>query len=242
MTDTPGGNQFPPEGPKHIAEASEQAEELQHLGHSGESLETLAHSIDEMKESANKNAHEAEENKRKFLKSLKIDAYAIPIITVVGVALSIGASTYWNTKHQETAHLYSQASEIKEDINNLFATRNNLMDAMVQIRAVRHVGQLYCKDGKYVGKDPLAYQEKLYSAETKFFNASYNTTGIFIGDLANKISEFDSLVDIDKGICETNAAKDDDLRLLQRNINRMILEQVNQLREKRAEILRKANM
>lgn len=224
MENTPGGSGHIPHLPH------EPSEHLHPLAESGEPLEKLAHSLEDLSHQT----HEADETKKKFIKALKIDAYAIPLITVLGVALSIGASTYWNSVQQKHNRIYGQISEIKEEIHQHFEVRNQLMNAMTQVRSIRDIGQIQCKDGKYMGNDKISYQEKLFSATFNFVSATYSTTGFFNKAIDKKISEFMSYIDLDtKGICEKGAVNDENLRPLQRDINNLILDDINVLKLKR---------
>lgn len=227
----PGG---PPQHPHLPHEPSEQ---LHPLAESGDHLEKFAHSIEQLGHQAVDQAKEAEETKKKFLRAIKIDAYIIPLITVTGVALSIGASTYWNSVQQKHNRVYGQIAEIKEEINQHLTIRNQVMDAMIQVRGTRDIGQLECKDEKYAGKDKITFQGKLYSALFNLVTASFYTKGVFELKIQNEIEKFISLADLDKkGICEKGTATDDELRVLQVAINALILEEVDKLKAKKKQL------
>lgn len=234
MEHTPGG---PSNHPPHLHH--EPSEQLHPLAESGDHLEKFAHSIEELAHQSVDQAKEAEETKKKFLRAIKIDAYLIPLITVAGVALSIGASTYWNSVQQRHARVYEQVNEIKEEIKGEFVIRNQLMDAMTQVRSIREIGQSECKNGKYDGKDKVAYQQKLYSSLFNLVTAYFYVTGVFEQEIKNKILGFLSLADvteIDKGLCGVIAVKDKDLRALQVSINYLILHEIEKLRIKKGQL------
>ena len=194
--------------------------ELSNIKDSLKSLETLV-----------KNT---QNQKRSFSGRARFDLYAIPIITLMGIALSVGVASYWNHKQDERARLYKEADALTVEINERLAKRDLLMSAITNIRSIRDEGQDQCVDGKFASPDLAKFNRKFYAAMFSVINAYYLTTGIFNTSVKNKIINFITLIDPDKNyICTKNTTSDATLLPLQAQINDLMLKEIEQAKTQR---------
>ena len=186
---------------------------------------------DEIREE-NKKAHNSE------TKRMRWDAFIIVFISTFSICLSILFTNFWDLQGKkidlrrvELTQRYNQEKAIQDrvmylqsEINNRFTLRNQLMEAMVNVRAARDIVQKQCKNSRYAGRDAIRYQQQLFSTTYALVGATYKTIGIFSNEIKNKILQFEALASVDHvTICAKNSATENQLRLLQSNIDDLIL-------------------
>lgn len=189
-------------------------------------------------------AHEIRRDQNKEVKRQRRDAWLIAMISIVGIGASVIAASYWSYEEEKVslqktqiAQLYNQANEIQHEIDNRMEKRDELMDAMVNLRGIRDEGQKQCGHGLYIGKDAITYQQKLFAADYAFIGAFYKMTGVFNDAVQNKIAAFSSLANMNQpNICASNAATDKVLRPLQTEANILILDSIEKLRDQKKQL------
>ena len=197
--------------------------------------EAMSHDIqkreDEIREE-NKKTH-ASETKR-----MRWDAFIIVFISTFSICISILFTNFWDLQGKkidlrrvELTHSYNQEqmyqnriAYLQNQIDYQFKIRNQLMDAMVVMRGIRDIGQKQCRNGHYIGKDPIAYEQKLFSASYALVGAYYKTIGVFNDNVKQGILKFNAMSSADDGaVCAKNAVTEKELRPLQAEIDGQIL-------------------
>ena len=184
----------------------------------------------------------------KEVRRQRLDAYIIATVSVFSICLSVIVASYWSLEERKiglkrvqllqnfNAHnaIQSRITYLQQEINERFALRNQLMEAMVKVRGVRDIGQKQCENGQYAGSDPVRYQQQLFADSYNLVGASYKTIGIFGNAIKNELVKFGTLSGVDQeGICAKNAATEKELRPLQARIDQMILAEITELEKQK---------
>lgn len=191
-------------------------------------------------------AHEIRQDQEKEGRRQRRDAWLIAMISIVGIGSSVIAASFWSYKQEQVAlqktqiaALYSEAHSIQRKIDDELKLRNELMDAMVNVRGVRDFGQKQCKNGVYEAGDKVEYTQKLYAANYALLSAAYNTTGVFDQD---KIIRFLSLVNLDQySVCDKKTVSGNELSSLQADINREILQRIEKAKQTKEDVIDRIN-
>jgi len=178
----------------------------------------------------------SEDEKQK--KRMQRDAYVVTFISVFAICGSLIGTSYWDyqgrlidLKRVQSTKLYNQENitqgkilYFQRQMEHRFALRDQLMQAMVKMRAVRSIGQLQCKDGQYIGNDKIEYQQKLLMTRYDLMSATYKTVGIFDDTINKDIAQFVAVSDADQGnVCVKDAICESTLIPLQKDIDTKIL-------------------
>ena len=189
-----------------------------------------------------------EKNHREDILHYEKTEHRLTAISVLVVCLSVIVGGYWSLKQQrlsaektELATLYKKGSWIDSKEINQTAIKNEFMIAGVNLRAIREEGMIYCKNGQYTGPDPVAYRQRLYSADYALLGASFKTTGIFNADIENQVRSFMShSYSLGKNaVCTKDSPKDEDLRKKQNELNQLMMGSINELKNKKEVIVKK---
>lgn len=190
-------------------------------------------------------------------KRIRRDAYIVTFISVFAICGSIIATCYWDyqgkkmdLKRVETTDRFNQENilqgkiiYLQKEIEHRFALRDQLMDAMVRMRAIRDAGQIQCKDDRYGGNDPEAHKQKLFTSEYELEGAYYKTVGFFSDDIQKEMHHFAEISGEEKGgIYSKTAVTKEQLRALQANIDNMIIASITPLQQQRNQLISKLDL
>lgn len=177
---------------------------------------------------------QTEESRRK-------DAYIIAIITIVGIAITIAASSYWSHVQESRIQAYKQASEANDRINLILNKKDLVMHAISKLRSVRDAGQKKCVNGVYSGSNTQVFNEQLYNAGFGISDAYFVAKGILDKQSTNALLKLIASVDLDKvNICDPKSIKDEGIKAQQIVINNSILDQIEQLMVKKQKYIDEA--
>lgn len=220
-----------------------------------EGLNLLAEAVNLLSKSMNKFSDYTiqRENQREVLekrekRSGRIDRWGISIITLVGVCLGVSATMHQTSvenalkrKFQHQQDVQTQISQeiqsLDSQIHNKTLKRDNLNIAMSQARNLLEVSHLYCKDNKFSG-DEIQYGEKQLNNIYQMVNAVYAIYQIFDQHIQDRANYFLKSYDKNRKNCGQEDY-DEELRLLQGQINRLMNVSIALDQQKKEELSKK---
>jgi len=118
--------------------------------------------------------------------------------------------------------------------------KDGFLDAGIKFRAAVVEGQLYCKDGRYSGANPIEYRQKLFSEGYAVIGPSFKVRDVF-PKIINKVMNFNSAASmIEKfGVCSKNVPTGHQLRIMQTEIDDMMSQSIQETNQKKETIEKK---
>jgi len=152
----------------------------------------------------------------------KLLPYLMPLVTLLGILVSVASTTYWNYKQERNNQLIQQTHFIYGEIHDIQAhtasqkkLANRLNMAMNNLIVLRTVSQRNCDQGSESNHD---YQNR-YLARSKIIDLNYEVKASLGQRIYNETQNFIKLDSHDASICSKDSPKEQPLRLLQGKIN-----------------------
>jgi hypothetical protein len=168
----------------------------------------------------------------------------IALITLIGVAVTVFIGLYVSAKENEVQRRFQveqemqvqareQGQELEATIRDKISARDRLNSAIVDIRNIREVYHLYCKNGSLT-KESVNYEKQYFRAGYQFVNARFSIFEIFNEKIQNEAQYLLELVNNNKNICDVNAIEvDKQIQLSQRRLNTLMNNEIAIDKEKR---------
>jgi hypothetical protein len=151
---------------------------------------------------------QSEQRREKIEKQKRLDGYLIPLITVLGVAMTLFAQSSWDYHREQVQYMYQQIKEIQTKTDHMAAKKDAINGAMDTVRSIREASSQLCINGKYSG-DPYKLNESIMTAQYKLIDAWYALADVFDEVIQKKAKMFldlsDANVNNNTNICSNEA-------------------------------------
>ena len=188
-------------------------------------------------------SHQSILRHKEQMKETKMHGYILAFITIVLVLGTTFFGGYYSsvlqTKAQKSAVYQKQAQRIDAKIATLEAVKNKFAAASINLRGIRNEDQQYCVNGQYAGPYKKTYRHDLFVSFYSLIGTLPEIMDVFDAEVAQQtkllIAMFSSSVD-KAGICAKGVATDNILFAKQSEIQNLMIESINQLKQKRKAI------
>lgn len=190
----------------------------------------------------------SERNHREDLHYYEKNETRLTWLSVIVLGVSIVLGGYWSIRQEQIAKreaklaaLYKQEAWLSDAQKNQTTVKNDFMAAGVALRAAASERQLYCKNNRFTGSDPIAYKQKLFLTSYELVGASFNVRGIFDAAIQDKVSSFNADVTKFRHMepCSKELPTGYVLWKFQDEINTMMLQSIANLKLEREGVIRK---